>query len=94
MFDGYKTGVGIPADLVDQFETAERAMTSLGLVVWPMVEYEADDAIATAAYKWQSIPQVDQVVICSPDKDLFQMIRGQQVVSLDRREKSHMTKLL
>ena len=60
-------------------------MSSLGIVVWPMVEYEADDAIATAAFRWQEHPQVDQVVICSPDKDLTQMVRGRQVVCLDRR---------
>jgi 5'-3' exonuclease len=85
MFAGYKTGAGIPADLLAQFEVAERAMSSLGIVVWPMVEYEADDAIATAAFRWQGNPQVEQIVICSPDKDLTQMVRGQQVVCLDRR---------
>ena len=85
MFAGYKTGVGIPADLLAQFEMAERAVSSLGIVVWPMVEYEADDAIATAAFRWQEHPQVDQVVICSPDKDLAQMVRGRQVVCVDRR---------
>ena len=86
MFAGYKTGAGIPANLLDQFEMAERAVSSLGVVVWPMVEYEADDAIATAAFRWRENSQVDQVVICSPDKDLTQMVRGQQVVCLDRRK--------
>ena len=85
MFAGYKTGAGIPADLLAQFELAERAVSSLGIVVWPMVEYEADDAIAAAAFRWQEYPQVEQIVICSPDKDLTQMVRGQQVVCLDRR---------
>ena len=85
MFDRYKTGAGTPADLLAQFEMAERAVASLGIVVWPMVEYEADDAIATAAFRWQEHPQVDQVVICSPDKDFAQMVRGRQVVCLDRR---------
>ena len=85
MFSGYKTGAGIPADLLAQFQVAETAVSSLGIVVWPMVEYEADDAIATAAFRWQGNLQVDQIVICSPDKDLTQMVRGQQVVCLDRR---------
>ena len=85
MFAGYKTGEGVPEDLSSQFELAERAAGSLGIVVWPMVEFEADDAMATAAFRWWETPQVDQVVICSPDKDLTQMVRGQKVVCLDRR---------
>ena len=85
MFAGYKTGEGVPEDLSSQFELAERAAASLGIVVWPMVEFEADDAMATAAFRWWETPQVDQVVICSPDKDLTQMVRGQKVVCLDRR---------
>ena len=86
MFAGYKTGEGIPDDLLAQFELAERAVSALGIVVWPTVEFEADDAIATAAFRWQEAAEVDQVVICSPDKDLAQMVRGQQVVCLDRRK--------
>jgi 5'-3' exonuclease len=86
MFAGYKTGEGIPEDLLVQFELAERAVASLGIVVWPMVEFEADDAMATAASRWRDAPGVDQVVICSPDKDLAQMVTGQQVVCLDRRK--------
>ena len=85
MFPGYKTGAGTPADLLAQFELAERAVSSLGIVVWPMVEYEADDVIATASARWWEGPQVEQVVICSPDKDLTQMVQGQRVVCLDRR---------
>ena len=85
MFAGYKTGEGVPEDLSAQFELAERAVASLGIVVWPMVEFEADDAIATAALRWWESPEVEQVVICSPDKDLAQMVRGQRVVCLDRR---------
>lgn len=85
LFDGYKTGEGTPEDLAAQFALAEQAAAALGLVVWPMVEFEADDAIATAAHRWQDDPSVDQVVICSPDKDLAQMVRGQRVVCLDRR---------
>ena len=85
MFTGYKTGEGIPEDLLAQFDLAERATASLGIPVWPMVEFEADDALATAAFRWWDTPQVDQIVICSPDKDLTQMVRGQKVVCLDRR---------
>lgn len=84
-FAGYKTGEGVPAELLTQFETAERAASALGIVVWRMVEFEADDAIATAAHMWADAPGVEQVVICSPDKDLAQMVRGARVVSLDRR---------
>ena len=85
MFPGYKTGEGIPEDLMVQFPLAEQAAASLGTVVWPMVEFEADDAIATAAVRFSKSPEVDQVVICSPDKDLTQVVQGQQVVCLDRR---------
>ncbi len=86
LFAGYKTGEGTPPELRSQFELAERAMAALGLAVWPMVELEADDALATAAQRWQDAPGVAQVVICSPDKDLAQMVRGDQVVTLDRRK--------
>ena len=85
MFDGYKTGAGMPADILSQFELAERAVCALGMVVWPVTEFEADDAIATAAARWQNDPQVEQVVICSVDKDLCQMVRDAKVVELDRR---------
>ena len=84
-FAGYKTGEGVPEELLAQFETAERAASALGIVVWRMVEFEADDAIATAAHMWADAPGVEQVVICSPDKDLAQMVRGARVVCLDRR---------
>ena len=87
LFDGYKTGEGTPEDLLAQFELAERAVESLGMVVWPMIEYEADDALATAAAYCSGLNEVEQVVICSPDKDLTQMVRGSQVVCLDRRRK-------
>lgn len=85
MFSGYKTGEGAPKDLLAQFELAERAAAALGIVVWPMVEFEADDAIATAADRWWQDPRVDQILLCTPDKDLAQMVRGQKVVCLDRR---------
>ncbi len=85
LFEGYKTGDDTPEDLKAQFELAERAVSALGIVVWPMVEFEADDAIATAARAWMDDPQVEQVVICSPDKDLAQVISDGRVVGLDRR---------
>ena len=85
LFDGYKTGDGIEADLLAQFELAERAVESLGIKVWPMIEFEADDALATACILCTGLPSVEQVVICSPDKDLAQMVRGNSVVCYDRR---------
>ena len=87
LYAGYKTGAGVPEDLMNQFGLAERAVATLGVVVWPMVEFEADDAIATAVDRWRDAPDVEQVVICSPDKDLTQMVQGSKVVSLDRRRK-------
>ena len=85
LFEGYKTGEGVPEELMSQFNLAERAVAALGVVVWPMVDFEADDALATAADRWWTAPGVDQVVICSPDKDLAQMVRSDRVVCLDRR---------
>ena len=85
LFDGYKTGDGVPEKLWQQFPLAEEAIAALGIVVWPMVDFEADDAIATAAHRFQKDDQVEQVVICSPDKDLVQMVTGNKIVSWDRR---------
>jgi len=85
LYAGYKSSAGVDAELLDQFELAERAVRELGLVVWPMVEFEADDAIATAAARFRDLPGVDQVVLCSPDKDLAQAVVGDQVVCWDRR---------
>ncbi len=90
MFSGYKTGEGTPEDLLAQFPLAERAVAALGIRVWPMVEYEADDAIATAVEQIRSDPQVDRIIICSPDKDLGQLVEGSRVVCLDRRRKEVM----
>lgn len=87
LFDGYKTGEGLEPDLFAQFPLAERASLALGMITWPMVEFEADDALAAAAAKFDAAPDVDQVVICSPDKDLCQCVRGSRVVTLDRRRK-------
>ena len=85
LFPGYKTGAGVEADLLAQFPLAERAVAALGIVVWPMVEFEADDALATAASRFRGQPGVEQVVICSPDKDLAQAVSGVSVVCWDRR---------
>ena len=85
LFDGYKTGEGVPEELLGQFPLAEEAMEALGVVVWPMVEFEADDAIASAAIRFAEETRVDEVVVCSPDKDLAQIVRGRRVVCLDRR---------
>jgi 5'-3' exonuclease len=85
MFPGYKTGADTPEELRSQFELAERAASALGIVTWPMSEFEADDALATAAARWETAPEVEQIVICTPDKDLCQMVRGDRVVCLDRR---------
>lgn len=85
MFDGYKTGEDAPQELLAQFDLAERSASALGLVTWPMVEFEADDAIATAVRRWSGHADVAQTVICSPDKDLMQLVDGGRVVCLDRR---------
>jgi len=85
LFSGYKTGAGVEKALLDQFPLAERAVAALGIVVWPMVEFEADDALATAASRFRDQPGVEQVVICSPDKDLAQSVSAARVVCWDRR---------
>src|SRR6185503_12991725 len=84
LFDGYKTGDGVPAELMAQFPLAERAAHALGLVVWPMVEFEADDALASAAARYGESADVEQVLICTPDKDMAQCVRGSKVVCFDR----------
>jgi 5'-3' exonuclease len=84
LFPGYKTGEGLPEALVAQFELAERACAALGMVVWPMVEFEADDAIATAAAKLAADPAVEKVLITAVDKDMCQCVIGSRVVCWDR----------
>lgn len=84
LFAGYKTGDGIEAPLATQFPIVERACEALGVVVWRMIDFEADDALATGAARFADEAGVDQVVICSPDKDLGQCLRGQKIVRLDR----------
>jgi len=90
LYDCYKTSEGVPPELLAQFPVAERLTHALGIVVWPMVEMEADDALATAAARWAEADGVEQVVICSPDKDLAQCVRGTRVVCLDRRQRKLM----
>jgi len=85
LYTGYKTGEGVDPDLLAQFPLAEEAVSALGVVVWSMVEFEADDAIATATARFKKNKSVEQVVICSVDKDLTQMVEGQRVVCWDRR---------
>jgi len=85
LFPGYKTGEGIETELLAQFALAEAAVSALGIVVWSMVEFEADDALATGAFRFQNEPAVEQVVICSPDKDLAQLVSDGKVICWDRR---------
>jgi len=82
LFAGYKSDEGVPPELLAQFEAVEEAMRAVGVVVWSMDEWEADDALATAADRWW--PQVEQVRILTPDKDLAQCLRGDRVVQIDR----------
>lgn len=88
LFEGYKTGDGIDPVLHAQFGLAEEVAAALGLVVWPMVEFEADDALATGAARFAERPEVARVYVCSPDKDLGQCVRGDRVVQLDRMRKA------
>ena len=85
LFEGYKTGEDVPPDLFAQFELAEEASRSLGIATWPMVEFEADDAIATAVSRWKDDPAIERLVICSVDKDLTNLVDGSRVVLWDRR---------
>jgi 5'-3' exonuclease len=87
LYAGYKTGAGVDPALMAQFPIAEAAIEALGIPLWPMVAHEADDAIATAVERWADDPAVDGIVICSPDKDLAQCVRGERVVLLDRRRR-------
>lgn len=84
LFPGYKTGAGIDPHLLAQFELAERASRALGITTWSMIEFEADDALATAAARFVQHPRVDRILICSPDKDLTQCV-APKVSCVDRR---------
>jgi len=88
LWPGYKTGAGIDPDLLAQFPLLESALTAMGVVVWPMVEFEADDALAAAAAAAARDARVDRVMICTPDKDLAQCVRGTRVVQLNRRSRT------
>ena len=85
MWPGYKTGAGIDPDLLSQFGLLEEAVSALGVTLWAMVEYEADDALAAAAARAEKDPRVEKVLICTPDKDLAQCVRGGRVVQMIRR---------
>lgn len=84
-FSGYKTGEGVDPNLMAQFPLAEEAVSALGVVVWPMLEFEADDALATATARFKKNKSVEQIIICSPDKDLAQLVSGKRIVCWDRR---------
>jgi 5'-3' exonuclease len=85
LYPGYKTSEGVPQELLTQFPILEDALLAMGVVVWPMIEYEADDALASAAAKAAKADRVGRVLICTPDKDLSQCVVGTRVVQLDRR---------
>jgi 5'-3' exonuclease len=85
LWPGYKTGEGIEPDLLSQFHLLEEVLAAAGVVVWPMVEFEADDALAAAAVAAARDPRVEHVIICTPDKDLAQCVSGTRIVQLDRR---------
>ena len=87
MWPGYKTGEGVEPALLAQFGLLEEALRALGVVVWAMEEYEADDALASAAFRAGADPRVTRVFICTPDKDLAQCVRGTRVVQRDRRRR-------
>src|SRR6478672_7052549 len=85
LWRGYKTSAGVDPELLAQFPLLEEALTALGVVVWPMIEFEADDALASAAVKAAEDDRVERVIVCTPDKDLAQVVRGTRIVQLNRR---------
>jgi 5'-3' exonuclease len=88
LYPGYKTGAGVPPELLSQFTVLEEALDKMGVRVWPMIEYEADDALASAAFQASRDKRVGRVFICTPDKDLSQCVVGVRVVQLDRRRET------
>ena len=86
LYPGYKTAEGVEPELLSQFPLLEEALTAMGVLVWPMVEFEADDALASAAAKAARDERVGKVFICTPDKDLSQCVVGTRVVQMDRRK--------
>lgn len=87
LFPGYKSSNGMPPDLLAQFPIAEEAIEALGIVLWPMVEFEADDAIAAACRRFAADPSVERIFICTPDKDMAQLVEHERIVLLDRRRR-------
>lgn len=87
LYDGYKSGDGIDPELFSQFGLLEDVFTAMGVIVWPMIDYEADDALATAAAIGGADDRVEQVLICTPDKDLAQCVVGERIVQFDRRKR-------
>jgi 5'-3' exonuclease len=85
LFPGYKSSVGMPPELLAQFPIAEAAVEALGIVLWPMVEFEADDAIAAAALRFVADERVERILVCTPDKDMAQLVRDDRIVLWDRR---------
>jgi 5'-3' exonuclease len=88
LWSGYKTGAGIEPDLLAQFPLLEDVLLAAGIMVWPMVEFEADDALAAAAGTAARDERVERVIICTPDKDLAQCVRGTRIVQLNRRTRA------
>jgi 5'-3' exonuclease len=88
LWPGYKTSAGVERALLSQFTLLEEVLTAYGIAVWPMVEVEADDALAAAAAIAERDPRVERVIICTPDKDLSQCVRGTRVVQMDRRKRT------
>lgn len=88
LWPGYKTGAGIDPDLLSQFSLLESSLAAAGIVVWPMVEFEADDALAAGAVAAARDERVERVVICTPDKDLAQCVRGNRIVQMNRRTRA------
>ncbi len=85
LYPGYKSSAGMAPELLSQFPIAEAAVEALGIVLWPMVEFEADDAIGAAAWRFAADPAVERIVVCTPDKDMAQLVVGDRVVLWDRR---------
>ena len=85
LFAAYKSSAGMPLELLAQFPIAEEAIEALGIALWPMVEFEADDAIAAAAIRFAADPRVERIVVCTPDKDMAQLVQDGRIVLWDRR---------
>lgn len=88
LWRGYKTSAGVDKALLSQFPILEETLDALGVMVWPMVEFEADDALAAAAVKAAADPRVERVIVCTPDKDLAQVVSGTRIVQMDRRRRT------